>query len=421
MNEYEIGLNHSMLFAQSVGIGFLIGLERERQEGKIAGVRTFTLIALLGALGGFIGTQLDMSYVPWILSIPISASLVLAQYRSAATEPDTTTVMAALITYVLGYMLWFAHSLLPAALAISVTAVLYFREELRGLPRKLTRQDILSFFQFAAIAFILLPILPNQTFGPYDVFNPYQVGWLVMLISGISLAGYVALRMLGGKPGLVAVGLLGGVVSTTATTLVYARHSKKISHFANGAATIILLSHLVLFVRIALVVAVVEASVLPVMLPWIIGGLGAGLICLLMLLQWNNKMGVQQFPELQVSNPTELKTALGFALGFSTILLLSAWMNDIFNHTGTYIVAFFSGLTDVDAITIANLKLYALDTINISVTAKAIVIACVANLVVKLAIVLVFGDRQLFVPVMIGFGLVLVGIVSGLIYALSHV
>ena len=122
MNEYEIGLSHSMLFAQSVGIGFLIGLERERHEGKIAGVRTFTLIALLGALGGFIGTQLDMSYVPWILLIPIAASLVLAQYRSAATEPDTTTVMAALITYVLGYMLWFAHSLLPAALAISVTA-----------------------------------------------------------------------------------------------------------------------------------------------------------------------------------------------------------------------------------------------------------------------------------------------------------
>ena len=180
MNDYEIGLTHSMLFVQSLGIGFLIGLERERHEGKIAGVRTFTLIALLGALGGFISTRLDLPYVPWILLQPMVGSLLLAQYKSAVTEPDTTTVMAALITFVLGYMLWFAHSLLPAALAISVRAVLYFREELRGLPRKLTRQDIISFFQFAAIAFILLPILPNQTFGPYDVFNPYQVGWLVV-------------------------------------------------------------------------------------------------------------------------------------------------------------------------------------------------------------------------------------------------
>ena len=108
MNDYEIGLTHSMLFVQSLGIGFLIGLERERHEGKIAGVRTFTLIALLGALGGFISTRLDLPYVPWMLLLPMVGSLLLAQYKSAVTEPDTTTVMAALITFVLGYMLWFA-------------------------------------------------------------------------------------------------------------------------------------------------------------------------------------------------------------------------------------------------------------------------------------------------------------------------
>ena len=177
MNDYELGLSQFMLFAQSLGIGFLIGLERERHDTKIAGVRTFTLIALLGALSGYISTQLNLHYVPWILSILVIASLLIAQYKSQAAEPDTTTVMAALITFVLGYILWFGNSLLPAALAIAVTAVLYFREELRGLPRRLSRQDIISFFQFAAIAFILLPILPNQTYGPYQVFNPYQVGW----------------------------------------------------------------------------------------------------------------------------------------------------------------------------------------------------------------------------------------------------
>ena len=419
MNDYEIGLTHSMLFAQSLGIGFLIGLERERHEGKIAGVRTFTLIALLGALGGFISTRLDLPYVPWILLLPMVGSLLLAQYKSAVTEPDTTTVMAALITFVLGYMLWFAHSLLPAALAISVTAVLYFREELRGLALKLTRKDIISFFQFAAIAFILLPILPNQTFGPYDVFNPYQVGWLVVLISGISLAGYVALRMFGGKPGLVMVGLLGGLISTTATTLVYARHSKKMSHFATSAATIILLSHLMLFVRIAVVVAVVEMSALMFMLPWILGGLVAGLVCLGVLMQ-RHQMSMQ-FPELQVSNPTELKIALGFALGFSAVLFLSVWMNDVFHTTGAYVVAFFSGLSDVDAITIANLKLYALGTINIQVAIIAVVIAFLANLIVKLGIVLLFGDRQLRAPVLIGFSLLVVGVLLGLMYSLSQV
>ena len=225
--------------------------------------------------------------------------------------------------------------------------------------------------------------------------------------------------MFGGKPGLVMVGLLGGLISTTATTLVYARHSKKMSHFATSAATIILLSHLMLFVRIAVVVAVVEMSALMFMLPWILGGLVAGLVCLGVLMQ-RHQMSMQ-FPELQVSNPTELKIALGFALGFSAVLFLSVWMNDVFHTTGAYVVAFFSGLSDVDAITIANLKLYALGTINIQVAIIAVVIAFLANLIVKLGIVLLFGDRQLRAPVLIGFGLLVVGVLLGLMFALSRV
>lgn len=413
MNEYEIGLAHFMLFAQSIGIGFLVGLERERHEIKIAGVRTFTLIALAGALGGYISTLANLAYVPWVMLLFIAVSLLIAQYKSLAPEPDTTSVLAALITFLLGYILWL-DSLLPAALAIAMTAVLYFREELRALPRRLSRQDIISFFQFTAIAFILLPILPNETYGPYEVFNPYQVGWLVMLISGISLLGYLALRMLRGKPGLIVVGLLGGLISTTATTLVYARYSKNNSHFSNSAATIILLSHLMLFIRVGIVVAVVEITMLRTMLPWILGGLLAGVICLVLLLR-SSEAETQSLPELEVSNPTELKTALGFALGFSVVLLLSAWMNDLFQSTGGYIVAFVSGLTDVDAITIANLKLFALGSIAEQVAVNAVVIAFIANLIFKLGIVFTLGDRHLRLPVMIGFFILLAGVGGGLL------
>lgn len=413
MNDYEIGLSHFMLFAQSTGIGFLVGLERERHEGKIAGVRTFTLIALAGALSGYISTLASLPYVPWVLLFFVATSLLIAQYRSQAPEPDTTSVIAGLMTFLLGYILWLGHSLLPVALAIALTAILYFREELRGLPRHLSRQDIISFFQFSAIAFILLPILPDQTYGPYAVFNPYQVGWLVMLISGISLLGYLALRLLQGKPGLFVVGLLGGMISTTATTLVYARYSKSLSHFSNSAATIILLSHLMLFIRVAVVVAIVEISMLRYMLPWIIGGLLTGLVCLALLVR---RIGSdrQQFPELQVSNPTELKTAFGFALGFSVVLLLSAWMNDVLQSTGTYLVAFVSGLTDIDAINIANLKLFALGAIEAKVAVTAVVIAFVANLLFKLGIIFTLGDKQLRVPATVGFFILLVGVVGGL-------
>lgn len=413
MNDYELGLSQFTLFAQSIGIGFLIGLERERHEGKIAGVRTFTLTALAGSLSGFINVLTGGSAAPWVLLFLIVASLLVAQFKSKAEEPDTTTMLAAILAFVLGYVLWLGHTFFPAALAIVVTAVLYFREELRDFPRRLSRQDITSFFQFAAVAFILLPILPDQTYGPYAVINPYQVGWLVVLISGISLAGYIALRLLRGKSGLIVIGLLGGLASTTATTLVYSRHSKTIPHFARSAATIILLSHLVLFVRIAMVVTVVEYTLLATMLPWIAGGLLAGIACLVFLL--SNREDVQQpLPELKVSNPAELKTAFGFAIGFSLVLLLSAWMHDVFANAGGYAIAFVSGLTDVDAITVANLKLFSIGSIEAKTAAKAIVIAFVANLLFKLGIVFTAADRSLWRPVTAGFAVLLVGVMAGL-------
>ena len=413
MNEYELGLSQFMLFAQSLGIGFLMGLERERHEGKIAGVRTFTLIALAGSISGFIGVLNDGSPAPWILLTLIVASLLVAQFKSQVEEPDTTTVLAAILAFILGYVLWLGHTFFPAALTIAVTAVLYFREELRDFPRRLSRQDITSFFQFAAVAFILLPILPNQTYGPYDVVNPYQVGWLVVLISGLSLAGYVALRLLRGRSGLIVIGLLGGLASTTATTLVYSRHSKHIPHFARSAATIILLSHLVLFARIAVVVAIIEHQLLRTMLPWLIGGLIAGVICLIGLL--HHRTDAQEpLPELTVSNPTELKTAFGFAIGFSLVLLLSAWMHDVFANAGGYVIAFLSGLTDVDAITVANLKLFSVGSIDAVTAGNAVVIAFVANLLFKLAIVFTVADRSLWPPVMIGFAVLLVGVLAGL-------
>ncbi|HSX83947.1 MAG TPA: MgtC/SapB family protein [Cellvibrio sp.] len=413
MNEYELGLSQFLLFAQSLGIGFLIGLERERHEGKIAGVRTFTLIALAGSISGFIGVLTGGTTAPWILLTLIVASLLVAQFKSRVEEPDTTTVLAAILAFLLGYILWLGHTFFPAALTIAVTAVLYFREELRDLPRRLSRQDITSFFQFAAVAFILLPILPDKTYGPYDVINPYQVGWLVVLISGLSLAGYVALRLLRGRSGLVVVGLLGGLASTTATTLVYSRHSKHIPHFAHSAATIILLSHLVLFARIAVVVTIVEYQLLRSMLPWLIGGLVAGVLCLFWLL-WRRENQQQPLPELTVSNPTELKTALGFAIGFSLVLLLSAWMHDVFANAGGYVIAFLSGLTDVDAITVANLKLFSVGSIDAATAGNAVVIAFVANLLFKLGIVFTVADRSLWSPVIIGFTVLLMGVLAGL-------
>jgi uncharacterized membrane protein (DUF4010 family) len=413
MNDYQTQLSHLMLFAQSIGIGFLIGLERERHNNAIAGVRTFTLIALAGSLAGYIATPEQNVGLAIAIGLLVGLSLVVAQAKSTSEESDTTTVMAGLIAFALGYSLWLGHPLLPATLAIAITAILYFREQLRQVPQQLTDKDIRSFFQFAAVAFILLPILPDTTYGPYAVFNPYQTGWLVVLISGISLAGYVALRCLDGKAGLLILGLFGGLVSTTATTLVYARHSKSLRGFSTVASTIILLSHIVLFIRVGILVSVVEPSMLRPMLPWLLGGgLVGGVYGL-----WAYRRAVsaqKALPDLEVRNPAELKTALGFAAAFAVVLLLVSWMNDNFADTGVYVVAFISGLTDLDAITISNLKLVSSQTLSSPVAVTAIVIAFVANLIFKYAIVLTAGAKTLRLPVAMGFLTLLIGIALGL-------
>jgi uncharacterized membrane protein (DUF4010 family) len=412
--EYSVQLAHLLLFGQSLGIGFLVGLERERHASSIAGLRTFTLIALSGTVGGYVSLQLDRPHFVLLMLLLVVASLLVAQYKSQSNNPDTTTVLAAILTYGLGYMLWSEHRLLPAALAITMTALLYYREELHEVPRRLTRKDVSSFFQFAAVAFILLPVLPDETYGPYAVFNPYQTGWLVVLISAISLSGYVVLRLLGGKAGILIPGLLGGLVSTTATTLVYARYSRQ-SGFAAQSTIIILLSHLTLFIRIAIVVAVLQLSLLLPMLPWLAGGFTVGMVYVALLYR---RLGIDgtdsELPALEVGNPAELKVAIGFAVSFALVLLLVAWMNDIFSDTGVFIIAFFSGLTDVDAITVSNIRLYSLGNLSANVTVIAVVVAFVANLLFKLGVVYVVGSSDLRAPVAKGFAMLVLGAVAGL-------
>ena len=413
MNENPIQLQHLLIFAQSLGIGFLIGLERERHENSIAGLRTFTLMAMAGSLSGYISNQSVDSALAWILLMVVSATLLIAQYKSTSDDPNTTTVLAGIMTFGLGYALWLGHTLLPAALAIVITALLYFRRELREVPHKLTHKDISSFFQFAAVAFILLPILPDQAYGPYDIFNPFQTGWLVVLISGISLVGYVTLRLLGGRVGLLVIGLLGGLVSTTATTLVYSRHSRQIGNFSQPATTIIMLSHLALFVRIGILVIAVNISMLESMIAWLAGGLLFGVFYIAWCF-YKLDSDKQRLPKLDIHNPAELKTAVGFAVGFVCVLFFAAWMNSSFSSVGVYFVAFISGLTDVDAITISNLKLVSSGLLTPAISIKAILIAFGANLMFKLGIVFVVADPRLRAPISLGFGLMAFGAVLGL-------
>jgi uncharacterized membrane protein (DUF4010 family) len=396
-------LTNILIFAKSASIGLLVGLERERHPESKAGLRTFTLIALAGTLFACIGQQAG---APWSVAaglLVVGGMLIAAYGRdgAGAADPGTTTVAAAVVTYGLGAMLWYGQTTLAIALAVATTALLYFRAELHGVTQRLSRRDMVSFLQFAVLAFVLLPVLPDETLGPYGALNPYRMGLLVVLITGLSLAGYVALRLFGERQGILLAGLFGGLASSTATTLVYSRHARNDAAVTPLATVAILVANLVLFLRVAVLALVVSPAVFRVLLPI----LGSGLLTGTLYAVWcvRRCTATAAPPHLDVGNPVELRAALAFAALFTVVLVAVNWLNELFGVTGVYGVAALSGLTDLDAISLSTLQLANVGGVTGTQAAVAIVIAYLANLVFKLGLAGTLGTRQLLAHVAGGF------------------
>ncbi|MFA6973031.1 MAG: MgtC/SapB family protein [Gallionella sp.] len=400
-------------FLTSLAIGLLIGLERERNPSARAGLRTFALVAIFGTLAALLSTKLGS---PWLLitGLIAVAGMIIASYiHSQDEDPGTTTVIALLLSYGLGAMIWYDMSKLAVMLAIGVTALLYFKPELRGFSQKLTRRDLVAVLQFSVLTFIILPILPNQSYGPYLAFNPHQAWLMVVLISGISLAGYAALHVAGTRYGAPVLGIFGGLASSTATTMIYAKHSKTSQAMLNLAGSVIVIASMVVIVRLMMVSAMVAYGALPGLLPVLASGLVFGL--LVTLYNWRKFSKQTELFVPETSNPAELHTAIGFGLLYVVVLIGTAWMKDIAGSQGLYIVALVSGLTDVDAITLSSLRLFNLGQLNEHQTVTAITIAYLSNLAFKFGMVVFIGGRELAKQVATGFAVIACGMLIGLI------
>ncbi|MBI5751459.1 MAG: MgtC/SapB family protein [Hydrogenophilales bacterium] len=392
LNVPDIG--YLFTFATSLALGLLIGLERERNPNAKAGLRTFALTALLGTLAALLA---DKTGSPWFLAAALVgvAGFILTAYLGGDhdTEPGTTTQVALLVCFGLGAMVWYGEQTLAIMLAIVTTALLYFKTELEGISKSLTRRDLVSMLQFAVVTFIVLPVLPNQNYGPYNTLNPYQIWLMVVLISGVSLAGYVALRIFGLRYGAVLLGLLGGLVSSTATTLVYAKHSRTDAEMRKLAVTVILLANLVVMLRLSVLAAIIAPSLLARLLPVLGAGFALGLA--VTLYQWRRQHahGALLMPDMK--NPTELRAALSFGLLYAIVLLAASWLSDYAGEKGLYAVALVSGLTDVDPITLSTLRLLDLGQVVQVQAVTAIMLALLANLIFKLGLVFSIGGRAL--------------------------
>lgn len=410
------GVEHLPQFLTSLAIGLLIGLERERTPSAKAGLRTFALVALLGTLAAMLSEKINL---PWLLAAGwvVVGAMIIAAYFSSPTEendPGTTTVAAVLLCYGLGALIWFEQGTLAIMLAIAITALLYFKPELRGMSQRLSRRDLVSILQFSVLTFVILPILPDRSYGPYNTLNPHQTWVMVVLISGLSLAGYVALHVARRRYGAPLLGVLGGLVSSTATSLVYARHSRKNAGMVHLAAVVILIANMVVLVRLGVLGAVVSPAVLSHLLPLV--GLGLLFGFLSMLAGWRKLQATTELPLPETTNPTEIHTALGFGLLYAGVLLCSAWLTDIAGSKGLYAVAMVSGLTDVDAITLSSLRLLDTGKLSEAQAVTGIALAYIANMVFKFGLLLVIGGKELARHTAISFLAICAGVALGLVF-----
>jgi uncharacterized membrane protein (DUF4010 family) len=410
-------------FATALLIGTLLGIERERHKQSdgdisVGGLRTFILFAMLGAIGGWLAKLLDF---PWILVAVLLATLVavVASYVVAArVQPDAlglTTELAALAICLLGAMVMLGHREIAVALAIATAAALAYKQPLHGMVSRLGAEDVYAGVRLLAATFIVLPLLPDRAVDPWGALNPQKLWLLVLLISGLSLVGYVAVRLLGPNRGIPLTGLTGGLVSSTAVTLSFARQSREKGHARSAPAFAcgILIAWGVMFLRVLATVLIVNRALLPrLVVPFLaMAAVTAGLAWVMYRRAADDGSAGSAVP---LSNPFSLTSAAKFAALFALVLLLVAFVQQNFPPEGVYVVAALAGTTDVDAITLSMSEYARRGDVAVAVT--AIVIAALTNTVVKALMVTGLGAPGLRRPILIGAaGIVLAGLAAVLL------
>jgi uncharacterized membrane protein (DUF4010 family) len=390
----DLGTTFKLL--TSLAIGLLLGLQRERTPSAKAGLRTFALVALFGTVSGLIA---DAAASAWIVAagLVLVGLMIIAAYHHVDDthegDSGTTTVIAMLLCYGLGVMVWYDRSQLAVAVGIVATVLLQFKTELHGFSERLSGQDLASVLQFAVLSFIVLPLLPNEGFDPYRVLNPYHIWLMVVLVSGISLAGYLALRLISARESLPLVGIFGGLVSSTATTVVFARQGAEQRSLFPVAGGIIAIANLVPLVRVLMIAAVVAPGMLMALLPVLGCGLVAGLVPVILRLRATLATPGLKVPALE--NPTNLRVAVGFGALYALVLFGSAWLSERAGSQGLYAIALVGGLVEVDAIALSSFKLFTGATATAQVATTAIGLAYLTAVAFKLAVMAALGGRNL--------------------------
>jgi uncharacterized membrane protein (DUF4010 family) len=376
----------ALRFAVAIALGALIGLERERTKGQEggAGVRTFALIALTGAIAGYLDQNLGLAWVSLSIFFAVAA-LITGMYVITASRGDVgiTTEISALLAFLLGLLCAHGQLQLAAWVAVAMALLLALKGWLHGLASRIESADVEATLKFAIVTLIVLPLVPDHNYGPapLDVVNPYKIWLMVVLISGLNFASYLLIKIVGAEHGIGIAGLLGGLVSSTAVTLGFSQRSRQPGEDASTLALGILLAWTVMYFRVAIMVWFISAP-LGARLTLAMGVLGAVSLGACYWL-WRRRERVERGTVEAGSNPFELDEAIKFGLLFGVVVLVAKAAQVYLGEAGLYLAAGIAGLTDVDAITLAMADLAKSDAANIDIAARAIVIAVMANTLVK--------------------------------------
>jgi len=386
-------------FGAALGVGILLGLERERNrdaDTRFAGVRTFAIISLLGGLAAYMDRSLGLAWVTLTAFVGLAA-LVVAAYMATSRKGDVglTTEISALVTYLLGALCLWGEVELAAALGVTCLFLLALKDWLHRIAKRIQPEDIEATLKFTTITLIILPLLPDQNYGPepLNVINPRKIWLMVVLISGINFLSYILVKIVGGKHGVGLTGLLGGLVSSTATTLGFAQRSRREPELARPLAMGILLAWTVMFFRVPVEVLAINRP-LGFRLLVVLAGLAAVSLVLGFLL-WRKQKKAETGDVPIRSNPFELWAAIRFALLFAVINFGAKAAEVYLGEYGLYLAGALAGLTDVDAITLSMASLALEQPERAHAAGRTVLIAVLSNTVAKGAMAMAMGSSTL--------------------------
>lgn len=393
------------LLGIALAIGLLIGMERgwvsrEVNEGeRVAGLRTFGLTGLLGGVAGLLSGYLDVAVLGFIfLGFSGVVALAYTLRQRVSADAGVTSLITLLLTFVLGALATLDHVNLAVSAAVVTTFLLRFKHTLHSWLKKLEERELHAALLLLLISVVLLPALPNRGYGPWQVLNPYEIWWMVVLVAGISFVGYFTMKLAGTQKGVLLTALTAGLASSTALTLHFSRLSTKQKGMNNLFAAGILVACGTMFLRMLLISSFINPALFKLLIMPIAAMTAVTLFSAAVV--WRKSAGGETGEFVRLINPLELKAALFFGALLVLVILLGELAIHYFGEAGIYVLALVSGIADVDPINLT-LSRMSLTDLSLDVAVLGIVIASCANTLLKAGLAVAVGGAVLGVRVLV--------------------